>query len=88
MENGKPDPEIYLLVAKQLGVSAGECLVIEDSPSGTRAALAAQMHCIVVTTDFTRKAIHKSGLLPRRWIVDDPSQLQSVASQLLQDSSE
>ena len=83
VENGKPDPEIYILVSKQLGVEPRECLVIEDSPAGVKAALAAAMHCIVVTTDFTRKAIHKSGLLPERRIVDDPSQLQSVADRIL-----
>lgn len=40
VENGKPDPEMYLLVARELGVQAGECLAIEDSPAGIKAALA------------------------------------------------
>ncbi len=83
VENGKPDPEIYLMVARQLQVRPQECLVIEDSPAGAKAALAAQMRCIVVTTDFTRKAIHASGLVADRWIVDDPSRLQSVADLLI-----
>lgn len=84
VENGKPDPEIYHLVAGQLESIPERCLVIEDSPAGVNAALNAGMHCIVVTTDFTRKAIHESGLLDQRWIVDDPSQLQSVAQELLE----
>ena len=33
VEHGKPDPEIYLLVARELGVPPAQCLVIEDSPS-------------------------------------------------------
>ncbi len=84
VENGKPDSEIYLLVAKQLRIAPEECLVIEDSPAGVKAALAAGMACIVVTTDFTRKAIHASGLLPRRCIVDDPAELHSVAQKFLE----
>lgn len=83
VENGKPDPEIYHLVANQLGRPPERCLVIEDSPAGVKAALNAGMPCIAVTTDFTRKAIHESGLLDQRWIVDDPSHLQSVAEGLL-----
>lgn len=83
VENGKPDPEIYLLVAQQLDTTPKQCLVIEDSPAGVKAALAAGMHSIVVTTDFTRKAIHASNLVDKRWIVDDPAKLQSVAQQMI-----
>src|SRR5690349_20356912 len=34
IERGKPDPDIYLQVAKKLGVGADVCLVIEDALSG------------------------------------------------------
>lgn len=78
---GKPDPEIYLLVAHEFNLEPDRCLVIEDSPSGVQAALAAGMHCIAVTTDFTRKNIHASNLLEKRWIVDDPADLKTVAKQ-------
>ncbi len=36
VERGKPNPEIYLLVAGELGVSPESCLVIEDSPAGVQ----------------------------------------------------
>ena len=36
VERGKPDPEIYLLVANELGVSPRSCLVIEDSPCSAK----------------------------------------------------
>jgi HAD superfamily hydrolase (TIGR01509 family) len=39
----KPSPEVYLLAAERLGVVAEECLVFEDSRSGTQAARAARM---------------------------------------------
>ena len=48
VESGKPDPEIYLLAARMLGVEPRECLVFEDSPTGVRAARAAGMSVVAV----------------------------------------
>jgi beta-phosphoglucomutase len=42
----KPDPEIFLITAERIGVSAGSCVVIEDAVAGVEAALAAGMKCI------------------------------------------
>ena len=39
--NGKPAPDIYLLGAKSLGLDPKNCLALEDSPTGIRAAHAA-----------------------------------------------
>ncbi len=46
--HGKPDPEIYLLAADQLGVDPALCLGIEDSANGLRALKAAGMYAIAV----------------------------------------
>jgi beta-phosphoglucomutase len=78
VEHGKPHPEIYQLIAKELGVSPVECLVIEDSPTGVKAALSAGMHVVAVSTPFTREGLHQAGLLPAGRIVDDPSDLAQV----------
>ncbi len=83
VENGKPDPEIYHLVAKELELQPEECLVIEDSGSGIKAALNAGMKCIAVTNEFTRKKVHESNLLSESFIVDDLSRLQSVAESVI-----
>lgn len=48
--NGKPDPEGYLLAARQLGVDPARCVVIEDAPAGIRAGKAAGATVIGVTT--------------------------------------
>ncbi|HOV87544.1 MAG TPA: HAD family phosphatase [Syntrophobacteraceae bacterium] len=40
---GKPDPQVFLLASRQLGVRPGDCAVIEDAPAGIAAALAAKM---------------------------------------------
>ena len=46
---GKPDPEPYVLAAKQLGVAPDRCLVLEDHPDGIASAKAAGMTVIDVT---------------------------------------
>jgi len=83
VEHGKPDPEIYLLVSDVLQVPPEQCLVIEDSPSGVKAAKAAGMWCIAVTTPFTREGVHELGILKERWIVDDPTCVTDVVRQLV-----
>ncbi len=44
----KPDPEIYLLACREMGLLPGETLAIEDSRNGIRAAHAAGMRPIMV----------------------------------------
>ena len=79
----KPDPEIYKVAAHRLSVATSDCLVVEDSPPGITAALRAGMFCIAVTTGMTRGAVHRSGLLRREWIVDDPADLLGVVKRVL-----
>ena len=45
---GKPDPEGFLLAAKQLGVSIASCIVFEDADAGIAAAHAAGARCIAI----------------------------------------
>ncbi len=78
VKRGKPDPEIYLLAAQALDVVPSRCLVLEDSPSGVRAALAAGMHCIAVTTPFTKESIPALNLLEDEWIVQQHDRVLSV----------
>lgn len=54
VKNGKPDPDIYLLAAKRLGCLPERCAVIEDSPTGIRAARAAG--CLVLGIETTMRA--------------------------------
>lgn len=46
--SGKPAPDIYLEAAKRLGVDPSDCLALEDSPNGARAAVAAGMICYAI----------------------------------------
>ena len=54
---GKPHPEPYLKGAELLGVEAPECLVIEDAPAGIRAAHAAGMKAIGLTSTYPAEAL-------------------------------
>lgn len=45
---GKPAPDVYLHAARQLGVAAAECLALEDSPNGSRSAVAAGMTTYII----------------------------------------
>lgn len=44
--HSKPDPEIFLLAAKKLGIEPASCVVFEDAEAGVEAALAAGMKCV------------------------------------------
>ena len=47
--NGKPAPDMFLLAAERLGVPPEACIVVEDSPPGVQAGVAAGMHTIGVS---------------------------------------
>lgn len=49
----KPDPELYLLALRRLGVSPGEVLVFEDSPNGILAARAAGLACVAIPNEIS-----------------------------------
>ena len=50
--HAKPHPEIYSMSFERLGVSPGECLVVEDNENGVRAAEAAGAHLLVVQSVY------------------------------------
>lgn len=86
VDNGKPDPEIYRLVADELNVAPEHCLVIEDSPSGVQAAMDADMHVIAVATPFSGNELAKLETLDPRWIVHDPGELLNVVQTKLDEA--
>lgn len=58
----KPDPEVYLTSAKNLGLTPAQCLVFEDSYSGISAALNAGMRVVGVLTSHTIEELPKCDL--------------------------
>lgn len=70
VSNAKPDPEVFLLSAKLLGVDPKDCVVFEDSFAGVKAARSAGMKVIALTTTYARE-LHKDF----DYIIDDFTQI-------------
>lgn len=71
VQESKPDPEIYLKARDVLGIENAECLVIEDSLAGVRAALGAQMGVFAVTNELTKADLTSAKILGQKFIIND-----------------
>ncbi|WP_329351576.1 HAD family hydrolase [Streptomyces sp. NBC_01261] len=71
---GKPDPEPYLLAARQLGVDPARCVVFEDAPAGLQAGHAAGMITVALATT------HEAHELDADLVVSDLSALSALVS--------
>ena len=78
--HSKPDPEPYLTAMRQNGLGADECVVIEDSDRGLRAAQAAGLRCIVIRQGLTR-GLDFTGSLRQ---LNDIRQVPPLIDELLQ----
>jgi len=59
----KPNPDIFLYAAQQLGSSPKNCVVIEDAPHGIDAAKSADMWCIAITTTYDPGKLEKADFV-------------------------
>ncbi|MEJ2272547.1 MAG: HAD family hydrolase, partial [Candidatus Bathyarchaeota archaeon] len=58
----KPDPEVFIVSATKLGIDPQNCLVIEDSIFGLRAAKIAKMKCIGIPSGaYSKKELLKEN---------------------------
>jgi HAD superfamily hydrolase (TIGR01509 family) len=85
VEKPKPDPEIYLLAANRFELPPEEMLVVEDSPNGVRAAVAAGTNVIAFATPFTIKGLHDSQVLDHKWILHESDKLLEMARRVIRD---
>lgn len=74
----KPAPDLFLHVASALGASPSACTVIEDSPSGARAARAADMRVLGFAADSSAEALAAEGAE----IFQNMSELSSLLREL------
>ncbi|TKW66415.1 MAG: HAD family hydrolase [Paracoccus denitrificans] len=86
---GKPAPDLFLFAAQQLGAAPSDCIVIEDSPAGIRAARAAGMRVVgflggghAVASDL---AARFAALAPDR-IVATAAELPQVLQDMMADA--
>ncbi|UJP08333.1 MAG: HAD family phosphatase [Nitrosomonas sp.] len=59
----KPNPDIFLYAARQLGSAPENCVVIEDAPHGIDAAKSAGMCCIAITTTYDPEKLQKADVV-------------------------
>jgi beta-phosphoglucomutase-like phosphatase (HAD superfamily) len=68
----KPAPELYLHAARALGQPPAACVVIEDSPTGARAAAAAGITCYGFAPHGNGAALAAEGAMVFRSMADLP----------------
>ncbi|MCL4243662.1 MAG: HAD family phosphatase [Candidatus Dadabacteria bacterium] len=81
--NCKPAPDVYIEALRRLNALPGdaadivpaECLVIEDSVSGIRAALAAGMKCLAVTNSYSAAELGEAHEIKPGLLGLDPGSL-------------
>ena len=61
LRHGKPDPELFLLAASELGLKPAQCLVVEDAPAGVEAALAGGMRALGVARFHDAALLRAAG---------------------------
>jgi len=60
VSESKPSPQIFLLAAKKLEIEPKNCIVIEDSPLGVKAAKTAGMGCLAVTNAHPKQELEEA----------------------------
>jgi len=73
VKRGKPDPEVFLTAARQIGVEPGDAVVFEDALVGIAAARAAGMRVVAVATTEPKEKLNHAD-----WVVERMDEL-SVA---------
>lgn len=63
LTKGKPDPQIFLKAADDLGMRPEDCVVFEDSVSGVKAANNAGMKVVAITTTHPAGELHPVNLV-------------------------
>lgn len=83
VDRGKPAPDLFLHAARAMGFAPAECLVVEDSPAGVRAAQAGGMRVVgFVGGGHAQGAAHRAALAalgPER-VIEDMRALVEVAN--------
>ncbi|MCP4602931.1 MAG: HAD family phosphatase [Proteobacteria bacterium] len=78
----KPDPEPYRLAIEKSGFKAAECLAVEDSERGLRAARAAGIACVVIPTLETKGSDFSSA----NRVLDNINELVELTDEIKKNS--
>ena len=74
--NGKPHPEPYLRGAELIHAAPGDCVVIEDAPSGVRAGKAAGCRVLGVLGTHSAEELREAGV---EWVVESLEKVKAEA---------
>ncbi len=74
---GKPDPEPYQKGAALLGLTASECIVVEDVPAGIRSGKSAGARVIAFRTTSSEAELRSAGA---DWILENCGDISLIAS--------
>lgn len=76
----KPNPDIFLYAAQQLGSAPEHCVVIEDAPHGIDAAKSAGMCCIAISTTYDPGKLQKADFVVKAYAEIDLAAVDQYAS--------
>ena len=74
---GKPEPYLFLAAAAAEGVTPRDCVVVEDSVPGVRAAIAAGMDCLAFAPHSDGADLRALGAVPFHRMADLPSLVEA-----------
>jgi beta-phosphoglucomutase-like phosphatase (HAD superfamily) len=74
----KPNPEVYLTISEKLNVPIKNCLIIEDSPSGIRAALSSGAQVIWIKDQVEIESDLKDQVIIYHSLIEVISDLESL----------
>lgn len=80
ISKGKPDPEIYQLAAKQLGLAPENCIAFEDATVGIQSAKGAGMKVVALTTTHTKAELGEADRIIRDFSEISPENLNALVS--------
>jgi beta-phosphoglucomutase len=81
VSKGKPNPQIFLKAAADLGIEPEDCIVFEDSIAGIKAANAAEMKVVGITTGHPANKLQPSNLIISDFTEVDPQKLTKLFEQ-------
>jgi beta-phosphoglucomutase family hydrolase len=77
--HGKPDPAVFLVAAKRLGIVPADCVVIEDALVGIEAAKRAGMAVLAVATTNPLEALSSADAAIGSMAAVTPARLAALA---------
>lgn len=78
VSKGKPNPQIFLKAAADLGMKPEDCVVFEDSIAGIKAANAAEMKVVGITTGHPAAKLQPSNLVIKDFTEVDQQKLAKL----------